>query len=602
MNIRGALSSDLQLSVSHLGYRPDSPKTVTLVGATKDDLPEQIPFYLRRAIPRLKRTQERPDAFGVHFPWPFDPMNGEVQPERGEGPGRYVYEGMLVREETRWGTVWQGDFSSFCEPGAWAIETEYQISPPFMIRDRVYERLELGFLNFLHAQRCGCEVPGVHEACHLDDGVLEDGTPWPAAGGWHDAGDVRKWLALTQGNLEGLVTVAEHGHHAFRDRACDEIRWGNHLFHAMITEEGQVFEDVAGGEVPPVIMESSGNLEDAWWYENHPGCSAAQSDNRWTDNRPGSGDERLVRRFYNPAVQFAFVHHQRQCSRVLPDADGVRCRMLAERAWRYGRGRGHDGRTLFVAQELLAALEMNEMDAVRELAGELIARQETGDETIRGFFYEKDRVDAYRSITFAESPVWALLKLIEFAPAGLDDLIGRAREAVAFYCDGYLVTDAASNPFSLVPYGVYVDPPHPGHQTFRDAGGGRGIRSFIQVFGRQGVIHGTSGVVLAHAAVLAKAAALLDRPEWRRLAERQIQWTLGHNIVNRSLYNGIGYRQPVFYGALTTQIPDATCVGFIGRPDDTPYLEESLALIWSTLEIWDVPYHHLMKALPWITG
>ena len=596
------LNSNIQLSLSHLGYRPDSPKTVTLVGAADAGLPDRIPFYLRRNIPRLKRMQERPGLFGPHFPWPFYPLSGPLVPEQGPDSGQYLEQGELIRKETRWGTVWQGDFSGFTAPGNYAIETEFQISVPFSISDSVYDRLQLGFLNFLYAQRCGCEVPGIHSACHLDDGVLEDGTPWPATGGWHDAGDVRKWLHLTQGNFEGLVAVAEGGHPAFRQRALDEIRWGNRLFHSMITEEGQVFEDVGGGEIPKVLEDAGLNIDKDWWYENHPGCFAAGCDNRWTDNEPGSGDERLVRRSYNPVVQFGFVHLQMQCARVLPGGEGATCRMLAERAWKYGRQRGHDGRTLFVAQELMAALETDDFKTARELTNVLLDRQETGSTAITGFFYEKDRADGYRSIAFGDEPGWALLKLIESSPAGFDDLIILAKAAIALHCDGYLAADAASNPFSIVPYGVYVNPPNPELQTFRDAGGGRGIRTFIQTFGAQNIIHGTSSVLLAKAAVLAKASALLGNPAWRALAEKQIQWTLGHNTVNRSLYNGIGYRQPVFYGLLTTQIPDATVAGFIGHPDDTPYLEESFALIWSTLEIWDVPYQHLMKAVRWING
>jgi hypothetical protein len=288
------------------------------------------------------------------------------------------------------------------------------------------------------------------------------------------------------------------------------------------------------------------------------------------------------------------------CSRVLPGDEGAACRALAERAWSYGCQRGHDGRTLFVAQELMAALEMGAADVARELTRELLSRQETGEVARTGFFYEKGRVDGFRSIAFADTPVWALLKLIEQEPDGLTDLLAYAKEAVALYCDGYLAADARSNPFNIVPYGVYVDPPFPENQTFRDAGGGRGIRTFIHTRGDQNIIHGTSSVLLAQAAVLAKAASLLANPLWQRLAEQQIQWTLGHNMVNRSLYNGIGYRQPAFFGFLTTQIPDATIVGFIGRDDDSPYLEESFALVWSTQEIWDVPYQQLMKAVRWI--
>ncbi len=48
-----------------------------------------------------------------------------------------------------------------------------------------------------------------------------------------------------------------------------------------------------------------------------------------------------------------------------------------------------------------------------------------------------------------------------------------------------------------------------------------------------------------------------------------------------------------------TQIPEALMNGFTGRPDDTPYLEESFAIEWNTLEYWDVPYLWAAQAATW---
>jgi hypothetical protein len=590
-----------QLSVCHLGYRSDSPKTVTLVPRDRPDWPERIPFYIRQNCFRMPRDVEPVEGFSDRFPAPYDLLRGRLIPK----PGTFFHQGELVRTETRWGVVWQGDFTAFRTPGSYQIETDMQVSAPFMIADWVYDRLTRGYLTFLEAQRCGCEIPGVHPACHLDDGMRDDtGTYWPAGGGWHDAGDFRKWLALTQGNLEALAIIAERGHTGFRARAREEIAWGNRLFHRVITEAGQVFEDVGGGAAPPG---SNFNYDQHWWFENHPGCYGSASDNRWTDNRLHSGDERTVRTTYNTAVQFAFVQTQMACAAVLSGADAAHSRALAERAWRYGRARGHDNRTLFVTQELLAALALRagdspvvgEGDVVRLLEA-LLVRQAEHPDGLTGYFLEAGGAEAYRSITYAGLPAWALLAVLEQAPPECAALIGRVRDAVAHYCDGYLAADAASNPFALTPYGVYLHPVHPERQTYRDAGSGRGIRTFIHPFNSQGIVSGTGSVVMSHAAVLAKAGALLGRPDWRELAERQIQWTLGHNPLNRSLCNGIGYRQPVAYGFRVTQIPEGMVVGFIGRPDDTPYLEESFAIEWNTLEHWDVPYAWAMLAIHWI--
>ncbi len=87
------------------------------------------------------------------------------------------------------------------------------------------------------------------------------------------------------------------------------------------------------------------------------------------------------------------------------------------------------------------------------------------------------------------------------------------------------------------------------------------------------------------------------RGDWCALAEKQLQWTVGHNTLNRWLSNGIGYRQPVTDGFRVTQIPEGTIIGFIGRPDDTPYLEESFVIEWNTLEHWAVPYARVVLAI-----
>lgn len=561
------------------------------------DLPDEIPFYLRQNCLRLPREREESPGFSQRFPCPYDLLSGRIK----TGEGGWLYQGVLHRRDSRWGTFWQADFSGFKECGSYQIETDYQVSPPFMISKTLYDRLALGYLTYLRSQRCGCEIPGVHPECHADDGVLDvSGERWNATGGWHNAGDFRKWLSLTQPNLEALVLCSERGNPGFRAQALEEIRWGNKLFHRMISEKGQVFEDVAGGSAPPG---SGFEYPRDWWFENHPGCYGDASDNRWTDNLPGTGDERLVRTTYNPLVQYLFVQTQMRSANVLPTEEAGVCQRLALRGWEYGQKQGHDGSTLFVAQELLAGLELRSQvrsQRLIELTETLLQRQETGDNEVSGFFYERDQTDAFRSIAFSDLPVLALLRLIEIEPPGLESLATNARKAIRRYCEEYLLADSLSNAFALTPYGVYLNPPDPERQTFRDAGAGRGIRTFMHPFNRQGIVHGTSGVLASHAFVLAKAGALLDQRPWGKLAEQQLQWALGHNPSNRSLFTGIGYRQPIGYGFRISQIPEATMTGFIGWPDDRPYLEESFAIEWNTLEYWDIPYAYTIQACSWL--
>ena len=599
----------MQLSLSHLGYLPNSPKILTLLPGDTNGLPEAIPFYVRQNCIRMARDAKSEEGFSARFPAPYDLLRGRLLPNAMPPP---FYTGELRRIPTRWGMLWQADFTEFDSPGSYQIETDMQVSPPFAIRDRVYDRIITGYLTFLRSQRCGFEFFGVHEACHLDDGVLDsDGSPLQATGGWHDAGDFRKWLAFTLGHVDALLTLHERlGEDLARggyapNCLLDEVSWGNRLFHRMISPQGQVYEDVAGGGAPP----GSGLTYDKhWWFENHPGCYADASDNRWTDNLAGSGDERKIRTTYNPFVQWSFVHVQARASQYLPAPEAGACLYFARQAAAFARQRGHDDRTLFLAAELGGNLELL---AIRDpsidpsvtlrLAHELLRRQVKWPQGLSGYFVEANGTDAFRSIGFAANPALTLLRLWELRALLPDKQVAeQARQAVVDYVEGYLLADCGSNPFGVTPYGVYFDPRHRDRQLFRDAGGGRGVRTFMHPFNSQGIVHGTSSVLMSHAHLLARAAALMDRIEWRFAAERLIHWCLGHNTLNRSLFTGIGYRQPIGYSFRIPQIAEAMVTGFIGRPDDTPYLEESAAIEWNTLEYWSVPYQHAAQAACWL--
>jgi hypothetical protein len=602
---------DIQLSLSHLGYLPESPKILTLLPGDASGLPDGIPFYLRQNCLRMPRSVKREDGFSARFPAPYDLLQGKLVLGEGTAP---LYTGELRRISSRWGSMWQADFSRFHTPGSYQIETDLQISPPFAIHDRVYDRIIAGYLTFLRAQRCGCAVFGVHDACHLDDGILDtDGSPLPAAGGWHDAGDFRKWLAFTLYHIDALLTLRERlGEDLERggipaDLLLDEVSWGNAYFHRMIDPRGQVYEDVAGGSSP----EGSGfSYENDWWFENHPGCYGDASDNRWTDNVPRSGDERRIRTMYNPLVQWAFVHVQARVSRHLQSPEAERCLQLARKAAAFGRKHAHDNRTLFLAAELRGNLELLaagdtslDLPALIASARELMRRQAKAPEGLSGYFTEADSSDGFRSIAFAADPAFTLLRIWELGSMLPDTSVAeQARQAVFDYIENYLLADCRSNPFSLTPYGVYLDPPHRHRQLFRDAGNGRGVRTFMAPFNSQGIVHGTNSVLMSHAHLLARAAALLSEAAWRGPAERLLHWCLGHNTLNRSLFSGIGYRQPVGYSFRIPQLPEAMVVGFIGRPDDSPYLEESTAIEWNTLEYWSIPFLQAAQAASWLRG
>ena len=167
-------------------------------------------------------------------------------------------------------------------PGAWSF--------PFVIADGVYARLPELFLDYVHSQRCGDFEDALRGPCHLDDGLRSDtGEPVDAAGGWHDAGDLRKWMATTPVPILGffelknrLGLVRNHWNEKPGDDFLAEAAWGlRWMLKMQDPSTGMFFEDVGGGGDGRLVTGMT------WWYENHSGCCADNSGNRFSDNRRG---------------------------------------------------------------------------------------------------------------------------------------------------------------------------------------------------------------------------------------------------------------------------------------------------------------------------
>lgn len=595
-----ALAQKPVIALSQGGYRPDSPKMVTMISKTGLTLPDSIPFYIHQAgfnLPRQKQMDGKWQQ--APYSYPYDISEGSYAEI---DPSLYDYKGWLVRHESRWGEVWQADFSNFQKPGLYQLETEYGFSLPFPVDEEVYTKILRSYLHYLYSQRSGYDIPGIRKAEHLDDGKLDNGEGYhPAAGGWYNAGDLRKWLSLTLFNLEALYHLYQYGPESFRPDIIEEVQWGNRYFHQMITEEGQVYEDVAGGD-----LRGNFQYEDGWWTENHPGCIANNSGNYLTDNIPNSGDERTIRTTYNPFVQLAFVKNQALVSTFMPALDATNSLHLAEKAWRYAQKQGHDQRTIFLVEALDAALELKNAGSdlinakvIEQLIHEVLQRQDRGAKGLSHYFLEKDGTDAYRSVAFSCLPATVLLRAIELElvpEAFLDDV----EAAISAYLNNFLLKDAESNPYGLTPYGAYIKKPHEEQQLFRDAGRNRGVRTFIHPFNEQFMVHGTNGVVMNQAYLVAKAGYMFDNKTWLQHAERLLQWTTGHNPEGLSLIYGIGAKSPVPFTMFTMDIPYAALNGYIGTTDDKPYLETSNAMGWNTQEIWDIPFQYATGAAAFI--
>ncbi|MFN6945029.1 MAG: glycoside hydrolase family 9 protein [Cytophagaceae bacterium] len=115
--------------------------------------------------------------------------------------------------------IWGGnnlvaDFSEFDKPGFYKVRLKlnetYETTDSwyFPIKEGLYHELAEKASEWFQYQRCGVEVPGWYEACHLDDAKLE-GHDKNVTGGWHDAGDYNKWPTYTPPPLFALSMFHE---------------------------------------------------------------------------------------------------------------------------------------------------------------------------------------------------------------------------------------------------------------------------------------------------------------------------------------------------------------------------------------------------------
>lgn len=499
-----------------------------------------------------------------------------------------VLEGQVASADGPFGTVGVADLSELRQPGLYQVVTGAAQSLPFWIRRDLYVRHAYETFYFSHIQRCGCEVPGWHAACHLDDARRRDtGRHVDTVGGWHDAGDLRKWMIATLWQAVGMIWVKRRWNPTWNqyadDDILDELRWGNLYFHKMLDPAtGLVWNDVGGG------------------------VDGDNSDNHWTDNVVGTCDDRYLNVGVSPAVQYEFVWVQAMAAQVFSKyaddpAYGQHCLNLARRAWAAGTAKWplHQVDTTSLGYAALAACELfrhthvpADADVASSALAVLLARQETSfvarQSQYRGFFYDgPDRAEIFKQVW--QSGVLPLALLTADEVLGGD--IGRqAADAFCRYADEFLLPLSRLSAFAVLPYGVFLRPQT--HDVYRPLAGALTYRFFLpcrtsleQPDAEAPWWLGPTSHVLGHAAALLWAARRFARPEFRDLALRQMEWLSGANPIGANGISGRGLGRVWPHSRYVGIIPGAVMNAVSGTRDDQPVFGPE-HLHWQTTEYW----------------
>jgi hypothetical protein len=491
-----------------------------------------------------------------------------------KGSGRVAHAGEMKPFSGDLGAFVLGDFSRLEQPGSFELRVPGSSSKPFVIDADVYTPAVRACVEYFSKQRCGASRTGFNAPCHLDDGVRsDDRRRKDVTGGWHDACDLRKWVSATIYGMIGLTRALDAlgTGRLDRDRVIDELRWGNQYFHKMQEPDGYLM-DYCGGD----------------------------DGNHFTDNRPGTPDDRLVH--VGPCelpAQFQFIATQAAMVRHTREEDPAYARLCAESAnrcleWcvhkRLPRAATSLGAALIACAELHRTTPEDRLEALAaEYAGHLLELQ-VDDHKDRGapiggfFLTAPDRPHPLRETSHGNLPMLGLCEVLDRFPRHPD--APRWRRALESHV-GYVLGMCDRSAFGTVPFGLYAE---------RDPGGNRRVgaywyRWFMKVRGETNADEwwvGVNGHLASHGVGLVKASRVLGDGPLRVRAQRQLDWILGANPFDASTVTGVGRNQPPLFVTgefrpATPPIPGGVMNGLGGTALDEPALEPGS---YHTCEYW----------------
>ena len=522
-----------------------------------------------------------------------------------------AFRGKLAPHRGPMGPYLVGDFSALVKPGVYrAVLSPSAGEPPawsfpFVVSDAAWSQLPPLFLDYVHMQRCGEFENELRGPCHLDDGVRSDtGAAVDAAGGWHDAGDVRKWMATTPLPILGFFEMKSRlgfsrNHWQERPHEDDllaEAAWGlRWMLKMQDPATGMFFEDVGGGG------ESRREAGMSWWYENHAGCFADNAGNRFTDNRRGSGDERTVRVQYNPMAQYVavcilmdaadhFHPHYPAFSRL--------CRDAARRCWDFMKARRKDdfhGWTSVVAWRLLAALRLHTVGTVPESELGALVSVLLDQQSPSGYWYmDRGRSEPYRGILSSAQPLIALASFVENDYE--HPLAGQVRDALERCRAEFILPMLGTNPFGIMPYGLFSRPRSEG-DVYHPWKEGLVYRFFMPTSTTEKVNHGLASHWTSWAHALALLGQVLESDACRDAAFDQLAWLTGCNPLNACMIAGVGCRGASPYSRFYGTIPGGFSIGPSGTPEDKAAVDLDGRTEWTSGEYWLAPLANATMAL-----
>ncbi len=522
-----------------------------------------------------------------------------------------IFRDKLVTLHTDFGDYLIGDFSELTRIGNYRITlTEKNChSYQFGISERIFNQLPYLFLDFIHNWRSGYFSNHWRTPTHLDDAVRSDnGKQVDLAGGWYDAGDTRKWMVHSNlpalGFFDFFEDKAWQRNFFHQENVCDndfltESGWALKFILKMQDKKtGMFFEDVGGGGNNRVTSGSK------WWYENHAGCIADNAENYFSDNIPGSGDERTVRVQYNPIAQYTTITILQRAGqlykKILPEW-AAKFKTAGLKSWHFTEKKRVENDpmhnwTAVIAWRLLAVIEFYKTGLITQQQLENTVKHllEFYDKALSIWWMNTDKKQPYRGILHSAQPQIALCK---FLLLEIDsELNSEVKDVLNQNWEYTLQKLLTTNPFGFMPYGLFPEN-HTKNEVYRSFNDKFQYRFFMPDNHPQKINHGLSGHWTSWAHGLSLMGKVLQNKEMNYAAWDQLYWLLGANPENASMVTGAGYNQPMPHSRYLGAFPGGFMNGFIGDSKDEPVVDANGEAQWNTTEYWNTPLANSLMAL-----
>jgi hypothetical protein len=520
-----------------------------------------------------------------------------------------VYTGKLIKRKSPMGTYRVGDFSELDTPGIYRIvlPDHKTRSYQFKISDGIYHPLVRMFLDFVHNWRSGDFQNEWRGPGHLDDAIRSDnGAYHDASGGWYDAGDTRKWMTMSTLPVPAFLDIYEgleiKGSHFAKENVASndlitEAIWGiRFILKMQDPDTGMIFEEVgAGGDA----RKKPGMT---WWYENHSGCLADNSQNHFTDNQINSGDERTIRTTYNPIVQYTNLYILLRSAVAIREVDSHladQCLESARRIWEFIHPKqAHDPLhqwTSVRSWRLMAGIELLKHQIITEVVLEEMFKElmDNYDENLGFWHMDSEKIDPYRGILHSAQPLIALGKLIESFRG--HDRNKQVINLLKYSWEIYIRPMISTNPFGIMPYGIFMKKTK--KDKYRNFIKGLFFRFYMPDHSPQKINHGLGGHWTSWAHALALCGKILKQEKMTQASWDQLYWLLGGNELNVSQVSGVGYNNPMPHSRFLGTYPGGFCVGPRGNASDRIVIDRKARAEWNSTEYWLTPLSNTLMAL-----